>query len=272
MKDRTLILGRGYFAEKLLEALKCSIYVKKINSFKDAQEAIDEFSPNIIINCIGHIGRNVDDCELDKDKTLTANSFVPLILAEAALRSKIKLVHISTGCIYHFDYDKDEPVDEVKEPDFFELFYSRSKIYSEKSLAALSTKHDILILRPRVPLDCVPHPKNLLTKLVNYKKAIDLPNSVSYIPDFVDAVKHLIKIDAVGIYNVTNEGALRYPQLLDIYKKYKPEFKYEVLDFKKLNLVRTNLILSTKKLEKSGFKIRNIREVLEECVQKYVKF
>jgi hypothetical protein len=38
----------------------------------------------------------------------------------------------------------------------------------------------------------------------------------------------------------------------------------------KLQLVRTNLILSTKKLEQSGFKMPRIEDVLEECVRNYV--
>ena len=59
---------------------------------------------------------------------------------------------------------------------------------------------------------------------------------------------------------------------MDVYKRYNPKFNYEVIDYKKLNLVRTNLILSTRKLEKDGFKVRNIHEVLEECVREYVEY
>jgi len=272
MSDKILILGKGFFGERLQEAFNCNISTRKIFSFKDAESEIDKFKPRVIINCIGHIGRNVDDCELDKDKTLFSNTFIPIILTEIALRNKIKLVHISSGCIYHFDYSKNKPIQEEKIPDFFDLFYSRSKIYTERALEVLCNKFNILITRPRVPLDNRPHPKNLLTKLINYKKTIDIPNSVTYIPDFIKALKHLIKIDAKGIFNVVNSGGLRYPELLGIYKKYVPDFKYEVIDFKKLNLVRTNLILSTKRLEKSGFKIRGIKEVLEECVKTYLKY
>ena len=214
----------------------------------------------------------MDDCELNKDRTLSANVFAPLILAEAAIINGVKLIHVGSGCIYRFDYSKDKPIKEDKIPDFFDLFYSRTKIYSEMALEALSHKYDILIVRTRIPLDNRSHPKNLLTKLIEYKKVIDLPNSVIYIPDFMKALKHLIKINAKGIYNVVNKGGLRYRELLDVYRKYKPGFKYEVIDYKGLKLTRTNLILSTEKLEKSGFKIRNIKEVLEECVQAYLKY
>ncbi|MCX5704292.1 MAG: hypothetical protein NT066_07390, partial [Candidatus Omnitrophica bacterium] len=188
------------------------------------------------------------------------------------LRNKIKFIHISSGCIYHYDYSKDKPIKEEKIPDFFDLYYSRTKIYTERALDTLSHRYGVLILRPRIPLDDRPHPRNILTKLINYKEVIDLPNSLTYIPDFIRALEHLIRVDARGIYNVVNKGALRYRELLDVYKEYVPDFKYKVIDFKKLNLVRTNLILSTGKLEKSGFKVKNIHEVLKECVENYLKY
>ncbi len=272
MNNKILILGMGFIGSRLQEELHCDLSESRINSLTDAQELISRFSPDTIINCIGYIGRNVDDCELNKDKALAANTFVPIILSEAALRNNIRLVHISSGCIYHYDYSRDLPINEEVTPDCFELYYSRTKIYAEQALGALLKKFPILIIRIRVPLDNRPSPKNILTKLINYKKVIDLPNSITYIPDFVEALKHLMKKDATGIYNVVNKNPLRYPELLEIYKRYVPGFNYEVIDYKKLNLVRTNLVLSTDKLEHTGFKVRDIHEVLEECVKKYIKY
>lgn len=271
MKNKILILGKGFVGSKLQETLGCDISDKRILSYRDANEEIKKFAPQILINCIGYTGSNVDECEKDPDRTLFANTYLPFLLAEAALRSNIRLIHISSGCIYHYDYLKDAPIKESQMPDFFELFYSRSKIYSEQPLAMLATKYPVLIIRIRVPLDNRPHPKNILTKLIKYKKVIDLPNSVTYIPDFLLAAQHLIKVNAQGIYNVVLKGALTYPKLLDAYKKYAPDFTYETIDVKKLNLVRTNLVLSTEKLERTGFKVRGANEVIEECVREYLK-
>ena len=81
----------------------------------------------------------------------------------------------------------------------------------------------------------------------------------------------MIKIDACGIYNAVNKGGLRYPKLMKIYQKYVPGFRYTVIDLGKLGLVRTNLLLSIAKLEKSGFKARSINSILEECVKEYLK-
>ncbi|MEK7849686.1 MAG: sugar nucleotide-binding protein [Candidatus Omnitrophota bacterium] len=272
-KDKILIFGRGFIGDRLQKALQCRITEKMILKFEDADQEIARFLPDVIINCIGYTGaKNVDGCELDKDATLSANVFVPLLLAEVALRRSIKLVHISSGCIYNYDYSKNKPITERDIPDFFGLFYSRSKIYAERALDVLSSKYNILIARIRIPLDDRPSLRNILDKIIRYKKVIDLPNSVTYIPDLIKALEHLIKIDARGIYNVVNSGGLTYPALLDVYKKYRPDFEYEVISYKKLNLVRTNLILSTRKLEKTGFNVRPIKEVYEECVQNYLKY
>lgn len=81
-----------------------------------------------------------------------------------------------------------------------------------------------------------------------------------------------MEIRVSGIYNVVNKGALVYPELLEVYKSSVPNFQYQVIDYKKLNLVRTNLILSTAKLEETGFNLRDVHEVLEECVQDYLKY
>jgi len=272
MNKNILILGKGFIGEGLQRELNCQIDESIINCFSDAEKLIKKYKPKIIINCIGITGsRYVDDCELEKDATLLANSFVPVMLAEAALRSNIKLIHIGSGCIFNFNHNKDKPLKESSQNYYFDLFYSRSKIYAERAIEVLSKKYNILITRIRIPLLNTKHPKNILDKLIKYKQIIDVSNSVTYIPDFIKAIKHLIKIDARGVYNIVNKDSLRYPKLMQIYQKYVPSYKYTLIDLKQLGLSRTNLLLSTSKLEKTGFKVRNINSVLEECVREYLK-
>ncbi|MFA5350957.1 MAG: sugar nucleotide-binding protein [Candidatus Omnitrophota bacterium] len=272
MDKNILILGKGFIGERLQKEFDCPIDGSMINCFSDAEKLAKKYAPKIIINCIGITGRhNVDDCELEKDATLLANSFIPVILAEVCLRNNIKLVHISSGCIFNYDYKKNVSIKENSQDYFFGLFYSRSKIYSERALDTLSRDYNILIARIRIPLLNARHPKNVLDKLIKYKKIIDIANSITYIPDFIRAIKHLIKIDARGVYNAVNKGGLRYPRLMRVYQKYAPDFKFKVIALKKLGLARTNLILSTSKLEKTGFKVRNINSILEECVKEYLK-
>ncbi len=83
------------------------------------------------------------------------------------------------------------------------------------------------------PWTSSPHPRNILTKLIKYKTIIDIPNSITYIPDFIKALEHLLKINAKGIFNLTNKGGLRYPALMDVYKKFVPDFEYTDNPFKR---------------------------------------
>ncbi len=268
MNNGILILGKGFIGTRIRNALGCRISDSYIKSYKDAERIIKKFKPKVVINCIGIIGkRNVDDCESDIDGVLLANSFIPVILAEVCLRNNIKLVHISSGCIFNYDYKKNKPLKEDNEDYSFKLFYSRSKIYSERAIEKLARDYNILILRIRIPLTDKKHPKNTLDKLLKYNKVIDIPNSVTYIPDFIKALKHLVRINAKGVYNVVNSGGLRYPVLMKAYQKYFPDYKFKIIPLKNLGLVRTNLILSTAKLSKTGFKVQHINSVLDESIR-----
>lgn len=270
MKPKVLIVGNGYIGNRICKELGFGISDRKITCLEDALSLTREEKPDILINCVGFIGRNVDDCEINKEKALFSNGFVPIMLAEGCLRNNIKFIHISSGCIYHYDYAHDSPITEEKDPDFLGLYYSRTKIYAENALRALFGKYPYLILRIRVPLDNRSTPKNLLDKLIGYKKVITSPNSVTYIPDFIHALKHLIEIKASGIFNIVNKSPLVFPDLMKQYQKYVPDFRFEEIDFAKLNMVRTNLILSAEKLERTGFAVRDIYDCLEECVQGYI--
>jgi 3,5-epimerase/4-reductase len=273
MKNKILIVGNGYIASHIKNNLKCHLSKQRISKYEDIEKLIKKYNPNLIINCIGHTGKNnVDDCEKVIDKTLLANSFVPILLLEACLRHHIKLVHISSGCVFHYDYAKQRPINENYIPDYYDLFYSRTKIYFENILAQLKTPFKFLNIRIRIPLNTQPHPRNLLTKLIKYKTVIDVPNSVTYIPDFIKALKHLISINAHGTYNIVLKGGIRYPELMKEYQKRVPQFEFKTINYKKLNLKRTNLILSTTKLEKTGFKVRTVQEVVKECVAEYIKY
>ena len=256
----------------LQEVWGCALSDRRISSYQDMADEVKKHKARIVINCIGHVGgRNVDGCEDDIDKTLMANTVVPVWLGELAFRESVKVVHISSGCIYNYDYASQPPIEETLTPDYYTLFYSRTKIYAEAVLEPLSRRSNILIARIRVPLDDRPNPRNLLDKLIRYKKVIDVPNSVTYLPDFFKALEHLIDIDARGIYNIAAKGPLVYPRMMDLYKKYCPSFQYEVLPLKDLGLNRTNLVLSVNKLEKTGFKVRTIEEILDVCVKNYTR-
>jgi 3,5-epimerase/4-reductase len=264
-----LIFGDGLIGSKLGPVLKATKALSTISTYEEIQQAIDVHKPKVLVNCIDIDSPTVDDCEKDLNKSLHILTKIPLLMCEAAIRNRIKLVHISSGCIFNYDY-RDLPLSETYRPDFFDLYYSRLKVYAEAALDAVSAAANILQLRIRMPLDCEPHPQELLTKLLTYKTIVDIPNSVTYIPDFVMAARHLINQDAEGIYNCVNYGGLKNRELLEEFRKYFPTHSYSIIDPAELKKVRTNVILSTDKLEEAGFQVRDIHDILKECVEKYV--
>ena len=265
-----IIFGNGFIGHRIQQSFGCDQSTTHGLTVERAMDEIGAAHANVVINAIASTGRsNCDECEDNKTATLEANVLVPVILAEACYRLGKKLVHISSGCIYKYDYSYDLPLSESRVPDFFDLFYSRTKVYAEY---ALRPYPNILTVRLRTPLDDRPHPRNLLTKLLGFSRVIDTPNSVTYLPDMLPALEHLIGIDAKGVYNLVCAGALYYPELLKTYELASGrKLEYVTIRPQYLGLTRTNILLSTDKLSATGFAVRDIRDVLPGCVAEYLR-
>jgi len=272
-----LILGKGWIGSRIHKCLRADISESKIYGLKDVVNAIEKYEPEVIINAIGKTGfPNVDWCETHKQETLFGNVTVPLLLAEACETEGIQLVHIGTGCIYdNFSSNKqvyyvDRYFSEKDTPNFFGSYYSRTKYYVEQLLKEFK----VLQLRIRMPFDVYEHQKNLFSKLTKYDKLIELSNSMTYIPMFIEALDHLIHADATGIYNIVCNGGITHPELMDLYEKImNKEVHYDVITIKELHEVtqakRSNCLLSPTKLEKSGFKVLDIYDAVQDGLKKY---
>ena len=79
---KILVMGAdGFIGNRLRQEMKEAFFSNaKIYSLTDAEREIEKYKPDILINCIGYTGSNVEDCELNKEKTLMCNTFIPLIL------------------------------------------------------------------------------------------------------------------------------------------------------------------------------------------------
>ncbi|MEI6732278.1 MAG: hypothetical protein WCK90_06395, partial [archaeon] len=178
---------------------------------------------------------------------------------------------LGSGCIYE-GRKNGTGFSEEDHPNFGWSVYSVSKQFVEKKLKGFP---DVLQLRIRMPLDCIVHPRNLITKLLGYDRILDEPNSVSYVPDVIRAARWLVEKDASGVYNVVNGGELRHPELLDTYQKLSGrQLSYRVINHKELDDMtaakRSNCILSNEKLISTGFIIPDIKVAMPAAVALYV--
>lgn len=268
--SRILIFGaRGFLGSEICKLYPdCSSPSCDIADAHAVAEILDREKPSIVINAAGKTGRpNIDWCEEHKEETLRANVTGPLILSEECLKRGIYFVHLGTGCIYNGPPEKIFTEDDP--PNFFGSFYSLTKATSDMLLG----RFPVLQLRIRMPLDCTTNPRSLVMKLKKYKRLLDHPNSITYLPDFFFVLRTLIDRRATGIYNVVNPGTLSPYNVMCRFKDVvDPSVQFERLTLDDLPTVvraaRSNCTLSCDKLRREGIVMRPIEEALEEALSK----
>jgi 3,5-epimerase/4-reductase len=125
-----------------------------------------------------------------------------------------------------------------------------------------------------MPFDDSNNPRNLLQKLIKYKKVLDVPNSITYLPDMFKALETLVKKRAMGIYNMVNPGAISPYQIMQKYKELvDPKHEFERLTLDHLSDVvkagRSNCVLSSKKIEAEGIRLLSVDEAIEKAMRSF---
>ncbi len=279
-----LIFGRsGWLAQKFNKFLEDSeISEVDITDLGAIRKELDEKKPEVVINAAGITGRpNIDWCEEHKLETITGNVTGPLNILQVCEERKIYWVHLSSGCIFqgsgphHKGFSAlGRPAsgwieeDEATPPSF----YSWTKFWADEILK----NFPILIVRLRLPVDVEPNPRNLIDKLLKYDKVIDSKNSVTVIPDLMEATRQLIDKKRTGIYHVVNPGFISPSEIMELYKKIvDPSHKFEVVSDKELykkglvKAVRSNCVLNSDKLQKEGIILKPIKERIVEVLKEY---
>jgi dTDP-4-dehydrorhamnose reductase len=271
---KSIILGNGFVASHL----KYPIITDRISLYeKHIENIINKYKPDTIINCIGRTGTpNIDWCESNQEITALTNTALPILLADYCNKKSIHFIHIGSGCLFfstspNVENDKDLG---WKEDDFAnpKSYYSKTKYACD---LVLGTMKNVTILRIRMPISYKNNNRNFINKIINYKKIINIPNSVTFLDDFVKVLDNFIDRKLIGIYNVTNPEPISAVDVVQEYKKYVPEHTYEIINEQELNSItlakRSNCILNTDKLKKENIILTNTKEALEECMKKYIK-
>lgn len=269
MTVRMVIFGAGGFLGGALhrEFPEASVPRIDIADGSAVREVLRRERPDVIINAAGKTGRpNVDWCEVHRAETIHSNVIGPLVLNEACQEQGVLLVHIGTGCVYMGD-NAGRGFSEQDVPNFSGSFYSRTKACVDSLLA----EFPVLVLRPRMPFDGSHHPRNLLSKLVHYPRVLDEPNSLTYIPDFVNVAKTLIEWRATGVYNVVNPGVISPYEIMQLYQQHvDARHSFDRLETEQLEEVatagRSSCHLSVEKLDSEGITMPPVRVALLQAL------
>jgi dTDP-4-dehydrorhamnose reductase len=87
--------------------------------------ALDEVAPDVVVNCIGIVKQS--DAAEDAARTVEVNSLHPHRLAAACIDRGVRLIHVSTDCVYS---GRRGSYEETDLPDPADL-YGRSKLAGE---------------------------------------------------------------------------------------------------------------------------------------------
>ncbi|HCI03464.1 MAG: sugar nucleotide-binding protein [Candidatus Peribacteraceae bacterium] len=236
--------------------------------------ALEEFQPDIVINAVGRTGRpNVDWCEDHKEETMWSNVAGPLILLNECGKRGLYWVHMGSGCIYNGD-NGGKGYNEEDEPNFMESFYSKSKAWADQMLKEFPEQ--VLVLRLRMPFDGTAEERNLITKIAHYDKVLDVQNSVTCIPEFLEATKQLIDKKKTGLYNIVNSGTISPFQIMEMYKEIvDPAKEFAAITNDELLKIakapRSNCVLNTDKLKKEGIELRPVEEAVKDALEEIAK-
>lgn len=280
---RLLILGHtGYIGQAFVaEAQRrgwsyCLPTRDQYDSYESLAALASDF--DFLINCAGYTGKpNVDACEDKRAETILGNVVLPHTIANACRDAGITWGHVSSGCIYngpseHFAWtEDDEPNFSFRSPPC--SFYSGTKALAEELLI----NEPCYIWRLRIPFDHIDGPRNYLSKIQRYAKVYNNTNSISHRGDFAKACLDLYEIGApIGIYNVVNPGYVTTMEVVDRIKKHlglsrKFEFWADDNEFyaKGAKALRSNCVLDTRKILKTGVHIRPVEEALDDALSNW---
>lgn len=200
-EKRYLVLGNGWLGTRIAEYLGAQTLEKHFKTGTDFPPALfDKF--DVMINAIART--NIDWCEQNKSEAQNSNVTIAANLAKLCSEHGKKFVHLSSACIFESKGEKDVKFEDSEPAPA--CFYSETKVLAEKLV--LEACPDALIVRIRLPISEVPHPRNTVTKILSYSTLSSQPESVTIVEDALPALKQLMEKGVNGTYHLINEGVI----------------------------------------------------------------
>lgn len=276
-EKKVLIFGRGQLSmhyKKYYESFGFEVTVMTrpeadIRNFESVKAAIQKVKPNLVINAAGIT--NIDWSELNKEETYQTNTVGADNIGRACQEAGVFMVHLSSGCVHNSDTLADIKAETTRPTPL--CYYSVTKIEADELLLKRMYEQGlrVLIVRPRQLLSAVPHPKNVLAKMLIYTKFHDKPNSMTVIEDLVWVTDELMRRGRTGLYNVVNPGITTPYKIAQMIKEViNPDLQIQKLSKEEIDAMysvpRADAILSTEKLGKEGIFLPDINERIKQLL------
>jgi len=268
-----LVFGaQGWIGGKLVALLKEKGHTviegtSRLENRESVEAEILAAKPDFVLNAAGKTGRpNVDWCEDHKQETIRSNLIGALTLADVCYKHGIHMTNFGTGCIY--EYDEKHPMHsgigfkEEEAPNFDKSYYSKTKIMLD---TLLQDYPNVLNLRLRMPISDDLNPRSFITKIIGYKRVVNIPNSMTILTDLLPISIEMTERKMTGVYNFVNPGVVSHNEILDLYKKFiNNNFTYQNFSIEEQSKIlkagRSNNELDAHKLLKEFPQIPHIKQ------------
>ncbi|CAJ0606986.1 unnamed protein product [Cylicocyclus nassatus] len=230
--------GNGYVGQalqKVLDNRKVPYVLAKgkvgVDNDKDVEEELATLNVTHVVCVTGRThGNGINTIEYLEGgpectfENVRDNLYSATVLAHLCRTLGIHFTYVGTG--YIFAYDAKHPIGgqgftEQDTPTFFGSSYSVVKGFTDRQMSHFNEKGwENINARITLPLTYeLNQPRNLLSKIINYKELFDLPVSISILPDCFDAMLSLMEKRFGGHLNLVNPGPISLYEIVLLYKE-----------------------------------------------------
>tara|TARA_B100001057_G_scaffold499161_1_gene608782 strand:+ start:906 stop:1778 length:873 start_codon:yes stop_codon:yes gene_type:complete len=125
------------FFSKVLPETNC-IIIDDIKDEKDLKNVINNINPDLIINCIAVI-KHRDSCVSGNFEAEYINSIFPHFLKNECEVRNIKLIHLSTDCVFRGDKGNYSELHKSDASDFYGISKAKGEIFNSPNVLTIRT-------------------------------------------------------------------------------------------------------------------------------------
>ena len=226
-------------------------YILDVLNFKDLEALINTTMPNIIINCIGILNKNAEN---NPEKAVLINSYLPHFLEAITKNTNIKIIHISTDCVFS-----------GKEGNYLETSFKNGIGYyaQSKALGEIINKKDLTFRTSIIGPELNNAGIGLFNWFYNQKGEINgytkaIWTGITTI-ELLNAIKAAITENLCGLYHLVNNKRISKFDLLNL---IKDEFVKNIILIEDNNYKIDKSLLNTRK--DFDFKVKEYKEMVSD--------
>lgn len=253
----------------------------RCDDLRSVEEELVKLSPSHVVLLIGRTHgpgyATIDYLETPGKlvENIRDNLFCPIAMSLFQTKYHFHLTYLGTGCIFddHPSVRGDVPFTEEDEPNFFGSSYSIVKGFTDRLLHH-PVLQPTLNLRIRMPIAPFYHPRNFITKIVQYEKVCSIANSMSVLSSLFPYMTELIQSKEKGTWNLCNPGAITHQEILEMYKEIvDPSYEWKTFSIEEQNQIllskRSNNHLDTRKLQRRFPSVPPIHAAVQTALHYY---